>query len=47
MLSQPIKAMCFIARASEFSRGKRTASYHIVITKKGTQDKIALFEGLV
>ncbi|MFZ8831344.1 MAG: hotdog domain-containing protein, partial [Thermodesulfobacteriaceae bacterium] len=25
-----------IARASEFSRGKRTASYHVVITKEGT-----------
>jgi len=47
MLSQPVKAICFIARASEFSRGKRTASYHVVITKEDTQEKITLFEGLV
>jgi ribosomal protein L19 len=42
-----MKTMCFIARASEFNRGKRTASYHVVITKEGTREKIALFEGLV
>lgn len=36
-----------IARASEFSRGNRTASYHIVITKEAMQEKIAFFEGLV
>ncbi len=36
-----------IAQASEFSRGKRTASYHVVITKEATQERIAFFEGLV
>ena len=35
-----------IARASEISRGKRTASYHVVIVKEDTQEKIAFFEGL-
>ncbi|BAU24030.1 phenylacetic acid degradation protein [Caldimicrobium thiodismutans] len=35
------------ARAEEFNRGKSLATYHITITKEGTNEKVAFFTGMV
>ncbi len=36
-----------LARAEEFSRGKKIASYHVTVLNEESNEKIAFFEGLV